>query len=128
MTDIPSSSKNFHYLEPDYSLPTIEIDANFSERIRSKLEFLYGKESIDEVYEELLRIMRVYYAHKTPEMMRWERDFDKVERFTEKDVILITYGDLISGNNKKPLVTLSKLCNEYLRGVFNTLHLLPFFP
>ncbi len=119
---------NFHDLEPDYSLPMLEIDANLSERIRSKLEFLYGKESVDEVNEELLRIMRVYYAHKTPEMIRWERDFDKVERFTEKDVILITYGDLISGNNKKPLVTLSKLCNEYLRGVFNTLHLLPFFP
>ena len=72
--------------------------------------------------------MKVYYAHKTPEMIEWEKDFDEKNRFTEKDVILITYGDLISGKNQIPLVTLEKLCKTYLKGVFNTLHILPFFP
>ncbi len=128
MSTIASSPKNLHYLEPDYSRPVFEPDPDLGKRIKEKLEFLYGKESADEVYEELLRIMQVYYAHKTPDMVEWDRNLDDANRFTEEDVILITYGDLISGKNQKPLITLSRLCNEYLRGVFNTLHLLPFFP
>jgi sucrose phosphorylase len=63
-----------------------------------------------------------------PEMYEWEKNFDEKDRFTEEDVILITYGDLISGKNQKPLVTLELLCNTYLKGVFNTLHILPFYP
>ena len=51
--------------------------------------------------------MRVYYAHKTPEMLETERAFDPAERFTEKDVILVTYGDLITSPQKKPLRALS---------------------
>lgn len=122
------SAKNFHYLEPDYSRPVLELDNKLEERIRDKLKFLYGDESADKLYDELFRLLKVYYAHKTPEMIEWEKDFDEKNRFTEKDVILITYGDLISGKNQKPLVTLEILCKTYLKGVFNTLHILPFFP
>ncbi len=122
------SAKNFHYWEPDYSRPVLEIDKKIEERIRDKLKFLYGDESYDKLYDELYRLLKVYYAHKTPEMIEWEKDFDEKNRFTEKDVILITYGDLISGKNQIPLVTLEILCKTYLKGVFNTLHILPFFP
>ncbi len=122
------SAKNFHYWEPDYSRPVLEIDKKIEERIRDKLKFLYGDESADKLYDELYRLLKVYYAHKTPEMIEWEKDFDEKNRFTEKDVILITYGDLISGKNQIPLVTLEILCKTYLKGVFNTLHILPFFP
>jgi sucrose phosphorylase len=122
------STKNFHYLEPDYTQPVLKIDKKLEEKIRNKLIFLYGKESVEDLYEELYRLLKVYYAHKTPEMFKWEKDFDEINRFTEKDVILITYGDLVSGKNQKPLVTFEKLCKTYLKGVFNTLHILPFFP
>lgn len=122
------SAKNFHYWEPDYSRPVLELDKKLEEQIRDKLKFLYGDESYDKLYDELYRLLKVYYAHKTPEMIEWEKDFDEKNRFTEKDVILITYGDLISGKNQIPLVTLEILCKTYLKGVFNTLHILPFFP
>lgn len=122
------SAKNFHYWEPDYSRPVLELDKKLEEQIRDKLKFLYGDESADKLYDELYRLLKVYYAHKTPEMIEWEKDFDEKNRFTEKDVILITYGDLISGKNQIPLVTLEILCKTYLKGVFNTLHILPFFP
>jgi len=128
MSENKISTKNFHYLEPDYSLPSLKIDKKLEEKIRDKLKFLYGEESLDKLYGELYRLLKVYYAHKTSEMIGWEKDFDEKNRFTEKDVILITYGDLISGKNQKPLVTLEKLCKIYLKGVFNTLHILPFYP
>jgi len=128
MTETRFSTKNFHYLEPDYSQPILEIDNKLEEKIRDKLKFLYGEEAVDKLYDEVYRLLKVYYAHKTSEMIGWEKDFKAINRFTEKDVILITYGDLISGKNQKPLITLELLCNKYLKGVFNTLHILPFYP
>ena len=50
------------------------------------------------------------------------------ERFTEKDLILITYGDLLHGGEESPLATLHKIVNTYNHGAMNTLHILPFFP
>jgi sucrose phosphorylase len=61
-------------------------------------------------------------------MLEWEKSFQTSDRFTEKDVILITYGDLIRDSEQSPLKTLSELSKKYLKGVFNTLHILPFFP
>lgn len=117
-----------HSLEPDYSRPVFEMDPKIKERIRNKLDFLYGKSSLDKIFEEIVRIMRVYYAYKTPEMLECEKNFDKTERFTEQDAILITYGDLITGINEKPLVTLAEIARHYFKGVFNTFHILPFYP
>jgi sucrose phosphorylase len=50
------------------------------------------------------------------------------ERFTELDVILITYGDLLYKKRQSPLKTLGDFCDSYLRGTINPLHILPFFP
>ena len=122
------STKNFHYLEANYSRPVFELDQSIAARIRNKLINLYGDRDAEEIFSELYRLMKVYFAHKSSEMMDWENNFDKSNRFTEKDVILITYGDLVSSKEEKPLITLSKLCKLYLKGVFNTLHLLPFYP
>ena len=53
---------------------------------------------------ELERLMRVYHAHKTPRDDRPRpRPSIPRERFTEKDVILITYGDLLTQPGKRPL-------------------------
>ena len=71
--------------------------------------------------------MRVYYAYKTPHMIQMEETLNAHERFTEEDVILITYGDLIQGKNRKPLEILADF-TKYLKGAINTLHILPFFP
>ena len=122
------STKNFHYLEADYSRQVFELDQSIAARIRNKLTDLYGERDVEEIFNELYRIIKVYYAHKTPDMIDWENNFNKSNRFSEQDVILITYGDLISSKEEKPLITLSKLCKLYLKGVFNTLHILPFYP
>ncbi|UCE07967.1 MAG: alpha-glucosidase C-terminal domain-containing protein, partial [bacterium] len=77
---------------------------------------------------ELERILMVFYAHKPQKLVEKEKDFDPAERFTQKDVILITYGDLLRGKENSPLVALAKFCDIYLKGTINTLHILPFFP
>ncbi|MCM8539572.1 MAG: sugar phosphorylase [Lentisphaeraceae bacterium] len=49
---------------------------------------------------------------------------------TEKDIVLIAYGDHISdsGTEEKPLVTLKKFLNKFCKDKINSVHILPFYP
>jgi glycosidase len=117
-----------HNQEPDYERPLFQLSEELRNRMLSRLEILYGTETALEYMPELERILKVYYAHKPDEMIQREMVFNPQERFTEEDVILITYGDLIKGEDSSPLATLSKFSGKRLSPVINTLHILPFFP
>ena len=120
--------KMLHNPEPDYTRPLLDIPKESEERIFRRLSFLYGEQIATDIMPELERLMKVYYAFKPPEMIVNEKLFDPRERFTEEDVILITYGDLLRGEERSPLATLARFCDSYLEGTINTLHILPFFP
>ncbi len=47
---------------------------------------------------------------------------------SERDAILITYGDMVRQTGEKPLTTLFKLVSNHLEGTINGVHILPFFP
>ena len=72
--------------------------------------------------------MQVHYSYKSSDLIEEERNFKPAHRFTEIDAILISYGDLIYERGHKPLETDLELSIKYLSGVFNTIHILPFFP
>jgi len=120
--------KYIHKREPDYQKIHLEIPHNFREKILTKFSFLYGEPTAKAYMPELERICKVYYTYRTEEIIECANSFDPKERFTEEDVILITYGDLIREDNVSPLETLSKFCGIYLKQTINTLHILPFFP
>ncbi|KAF2956610.1 alpha-amylase family glycosyl hydrolase [Marinitoga sp. 38H-ov] len=86
-----------------------------NEKIYDKLKFLYPNE-VDKVYNKLMELIEKYKISN-----------NDIE-LTEKDVILITYGDSIKKNGEKPLNTLHKFLNEHVKGIINTVHILPFFP
>ena len=48
--------------------------------------------------------------------------------WSEKDCMLITYGDSIKGNNKVPLKNLKELITKKFPKTFTIIHILPFFP
>ncbi len=50
------------------------------------------------------------------------------ERLSEKDVLLITYGDTLNESGTPPLRVLQRFCHDYLDGVFELVHILPFHP
>ena len=52
----------------------------------------------------------------------------RTDFFSEKDAILITYGDSLTRNGERPLQTLQQFSNNYFRSVFSGIHILPFFP
>ncbi len=49
-------------------------------------------------------------------------------RWSHEDAFLITYGDTLRSEGEKPLTTLHGFLNKYVKDVFNTVHILPFFP
>jgi glucosylglycerate phosphorylase len=117
-----------HFHEPDYSRPIYVLPEKAAKAMLDRLGFLYGEKTAQTCMEELERIIKVYYAHKPMSMIERESTYDPRERFTEKDIILITYGDLLQGDQHSPLHTLADFCDTYLQGTINTLHILPFFP
>jgi len=113
---------------PDHNRPALEISKEANDEIIGRLRFLYGNDKAEECMAELERILKVHHAHKPHAMIEKESQFVSDERSSEKDIILITYGDLIRGEEKSPLATLARFCKSFLEGTINTLHLLPFFP
>jgi glycosidase len=121
-------ASKFHFHEPDYNRPTFQISSQNEKNLKKFLKTLYPNDQINLIYAELERIIQVYYAYKSEEMIEWEKSFQPQNRFTEKDIILITYGDLIRDDGEVPLKILVNVCKDYFKDVFNTLHILPFFP
>ncbi|MEJ2157228.1 MAG: sugar phosphorylase [Desulfobacteraceae bacterium] len=50
------------------------------------------------------------------------------QRFSESDVVLISYGDTLRSNDLTPLQTLHKFAVQYLKQSFSAIHFLPLFP
>ena len=115
---------------PDFSRPVLELHDDFRKIALGRLSFLYGDDAAGSALVELERRMAVHYAHKTSDLIAAEEAFDPDQRFTQQDMVLITYGDLLIGEELSPLETLARFVEERpaLRRTFNTLHILPFFP
>jgi glucosylglycerate phosphorylase len=88
-----------------------------------KLQFVYGTDTGREVADKLQTLIQKYTHLKTAEPA-----VAPAERLTERDALLITYGDMVQSEPGKHLQTLHKWCNERLKGIINTVHILPFFP
>jgi sucrose phosphorylase len=126
---LPGAGKEAHLPAPDYERPLLELSAKARGRFLEILSVLYGSAGAEACFPELLRLMRSYYAHKTPALVAADRELDRARRFDERDLVLITYGDLVQSPGRRPLEALSDLLSgPLLDGAFNTVHLLPFFP
>ena len=124
----PKGSRIPYHEDPDYTKPLLEIPEEAWQQMLARLRFLYGEDKAGEAMPELERILRVHHAHKSQELVEAENGCDPKERFTEKDMVLITYGDMVEGEEDSPLESLHKFVATMNRGAINTLHLLPFFP
>ncbi len=119
--------RRLHLSEPDFTRPRLELCPGDRKAIMDKLVFLYGDEA-EACFAEISRVLRVYYAHKPLEMIDEERHIDPAERFTEKDAVLITYGDLIRSPERRPLRALADFLRVFMGEAINVIHILPFFP
>ncbi|MEK7751176.1 MAG: alpha-amylase family glycosyl hydrolase [Acidobacteriota bacterium] len=116
--------------EPDFTRPLLEIPTETGQRMFGRLRVLYGAETARETMPELVRLIRVHHAHKTDELIEAEHSFDPAQRFSERDLLLVAYGDMVRSPGHTPLAALGGFLQSLRRRVpvFNTLHILPFFP
>lgn len=117
-----------HHKRPDFESPLLEVCPEQQSRLLTMLDFLYGEEEANRLLPEVIRLLRVHHAHKTPAMVEAEKQFLPDDLFTERDMVVITYGDLIQSPPRKPLEVLSEVTNIFLGDVVSTIHVLPFFP
>lgn len=82
------------------------------------LAFLYGEANALPTLARVENLLAVYRA----------RIPAKNAALTERDALLITYGDQVQAPDEKPLRTLTKVCDQYLTGALSGIHILPFYP
>lgn len=82
------------------------------------LTFLYGADRTSQLLRRVQKITTAYRA-KIPA---------RAGGLTERDSILITYGDQVRSPGEKPLQTLGAFCRNYLTGLVSGIHILPFHP
>lgn len=87
------------------------------DRIREKLAQLYGHDRADGLTQRVLDLigeMTTAPRHPAP--------------LTERDVVLITYGDMVKRRQEQPLGTLQRFLEATAKPQINTVHILPFYP
>lgn len=88
-----------------------------------KLEFVYGPETGKTTYEQLGQLIDKYAYLKDRQPA-----LPPSQRLSEKDVLLITYGDQVQSKEGSHLQTLHRWLEKRLKGIVNTIHILPFYP
>lgn len=88
------------------------------ESIQEIITFIYGVEAA----ESITRRIEALIDEFRPETLPSSRVF------TEKDVVLITYGDMVREAGERPLHTLHQFLKQHVNGLINTVHILPFYP
>jgi len=83
--------------------------------VKKLLKELYN-DNIETLNFDILKLVKKYQGN------------NQKTTFSQKDSILIVYGDSIYEANEKPLKTLSKFLNNHVEDKIKTVHLLPFYP
>ncbi len=91
-----------------------------TKRIRERLKYVYGT---DDVYVPFMALVDKYKNSKII------IDKKKTSQpLTNKDSILITYGDSIKSRGEKPLKTLNRFLSKHVKDSVSGVHILPFSP
>ncbi len=95
--------------------------------------------SIDELKQKIHALIATLYPNSDPETLtqacfdaigpRLNKDVVAPERlWSERDCLLITYGNSLREAGHKPLDTLQNFLHQKLQDTFSAVHILPFFP
>lgn len=86
--------------------------------INKRLHRLYPTEIAERAVNDLIDLIFKYK----------QRIDSQVYHLSEKDVILISYGDQVHRDHEPSLQTLCEFMDQHLHGVINSIHILPFYP
>jgi len=89
-----------------------------SHTIKQRLSLLYSLEDTNSAMKDISELIKKYK----------KRVNSQEYHLSEKDTILITYGDQLQHPGEAPLSTLNTFLNRYLKDIINSVHILPFYP
>lgn len=94
---------------------------DFQQKIKQRLSNIY-EEEVSKRFASRITDLLADYGFES-------RDFER-HPWTQKDVVLITYGDVINSNGHEggKLKLLETFLEKYVGKAVNSLHILPFFP
>lgn len=96
-----------------------EIESiNMSNILLHHLTFLYGEDNASPILD---RVQAILADHRPRLTLR-------DGGLSQRDSLLILYGDQVQEPNAKPLQTLKKFCDNYLTDIVSGIHVLPFYP
>lgn len=101
----------------------LTISESLRARILDHLAFLFGSEQADPVWLRLSVILEDFYR-RHPAMAAAPSG----ENLSERDAILITYGDQFQAPGTPPLQALHNALSQTLDAIVPGVHILPFFP
>ncbi len=88
------------------------------EKIKKHLDFIYKSEYDESIVQRIVQRVEQVKSKFKGEGSKW----------TEKDILLITYGDSIINDFEPTLQTLKSFLDKYFKNVLSYVHILPFFP
>ena len=88
------------------------------EEIKRLAKRIYGEDKGEQAFHKILPLIEGFPVQKSK----------RTGYFSEKDVVLITYGDTLNQEGETPLATLHGFANEFLKDAISNIHFLPFFP
>lgn len=122
MDDMNKTSEELQALQAELT-HQIELQA-LQAKLTQQIDFIYKDVDLainsKQLSNELIKLMRLEQVSHQP--------IPYQNHWSEKDVIMITYGDSIIQADQKPLVTLQDFMNTYIGDSINSIHILPFFP
>jgi len=94
-----------------------------SERIRQKLSFIYGEEVAQSLWPQMEAILDNFH-----QQISEKQAASPSGQLSQRDAILITYGDQIQAPDRPPLQALAEFLESHLQEAISGVHILPFFP
>lgn len=93
------------------------------QKLYDHIVFIYGEGQADAICYRINKRLENFRAEH-PDLAA----SSPVDRVSERDTILITYGDMVRQDGENPLRTLAAFLQKYLGDVVSTVHILPFYP
>ncbi len=97
--------------------------SDLEKKISTHLAFIYGADIAPALTDTLIKQLE-QYKNKHPELA----DSSSGRRVSERDAIIITYGDMVQEKGDAPLQTLTAFLKKYFGDVVSSIHVLPFYP
>ena len=117
-----------HLPEPDYSRPLLVLSDTHRQRMLDLLTLMYGSSAPLPRWSRNSSASCVSTTHTSPVAHRDRCRLPGRQSFLQRDVVLITYGDLLTTPGSKPLQVLAAFLQRFMRGSINTVHILPVLP